>query len=122
MQRLINAPIVWIEAISHLGKAIRYVTKYVGKAPAKFSNLKRYWQSHNWLTEHREKTVLAWRRGTYTVRRTCWRDLLQQRACDRWSWFQTEDGVWHFFRPEYSEGRYGMQRAPPTAPPAEGEH
>lgn len=121
MKRLINAPIVWIEAISHLGKAIRYVTKYVGKAPAKFGNLKRYWQSHNWLTTHRERHVLEWKRGTYTVRRTCWRDLLQERVCDRWSWTQTEDGVWHFVRPEFSSGRYGLQRGPPSAARAQEE-
>jgi hypothetical protein len=113
MERLIAAPIVWIEAIEAVGKAVRYVTKYVGKAPAQFGKLKRYWQSHNWLTEHRERRKIEWKRGTYTVRRTNWRDFIQDRLCQGWSWYVDIGDLFHFTRPEFSCGAVGL-RSPPA--------
>jgi len=121
MERLISAPIVWIEAIEHVGKAVRYVTKYVGKAPAQFGRLKRYWQSLNWLSEHREKKAHDWKRGTYTVRRENWRELIQRRVVDRWSWWKDENAIWHFTKPEHSNGAYGLRSPPPPALASEVE-
>jgi len=42
---LLDAPIVWIEAIDQHRGVARYVSKYVGKDPAKFAGSKRYWKS-----------------------------------------------------------------------------
>lgn len=45
MQRLLNSPIVSIEAINNHSKIAGYVAKYLGKDPYKFGTSKRYWQS-----------------------------------------------------------------------------
>jgi len=45
MRELIGAPIVDIRKIKNLREVIRYVAKYVTKAPAQFGTAKRYWCS-----------------------------------------------------------------------------
>lgn len=120
MNRLIGAPIVWIEAIKSVPKAVHYVTKYVTKAPARFGPLKRYWQSQNWLPERREKTPLSWKRGEYIVQRERWRDFLQHRIAQGWSVWRDDEDIWHLLRPEYADWNFrktnsGEARGPPTA-------
>jgi len=48
MDELIDAPIVDIRALHNPSQAIRYVAKYITKAPARFGESKRYWSSQNW--------------------------------------------------------------------------
>lgn len=48
MRELINAPIVDVRRIQDVAKAVRYVAKYVAKAPARFGTFKRYWHSKGW--------------------------------------------------------------------------
>jgi len=48
MAELINAPIVDIRLIKRLSEVIRYVAKYVTKAPAKMGTAKRYWTSQGY--------------------------------------------------------------------------
>jgi hypothetical protein len=48
MRDLIGSPVVWIEQVKGTASAVRYVTKYVGKAPAQFGTAKRYWVSAGW--------------------------------------------------------------------------
>jgi len=48
MDELIGAPIVDIRALKNAQHAIRYVAKYISKAPARFGASKRYWCSRNW--------------------------------------------------------------------------
>jgi len=48
MSELINAPIVDIRLIRHAAEVIRYVAKYVTKAPAKMGSAKRYWSSQGY--------------------------------------------------------------------------
>lgn len=48
MRDLIGAGVCWIEKIGSTKRAIRYVTKYVTKAPAQFGATKRYWVSRDW--------------------------------------------------------------------------
>jgi hypothetical protein len=45
---IINSPIVNIQRVKSSKHAIWYVTKYCGKAPAKFGTAKRYWMSLDW--------------------------------------------------------------------------
>ena len=123
MQRLVASPIVWIERIKNTSHAVWYVTKYVGKAPAKFGNLKRYWKSKRWLQASREKRQLDWKRGDYIARRTSWRDLIQQRVVENWSWYVDDSEVWWFIKPEFSQGLVGWRQPPPrpataTSPPS----
>jgi len=48
MKELINAPIVDIRKIKNMREVIRYVAKYIAKAPAQFGSAKRYWCSKAW--------------------------------------------------------------------------
>jgi len=51
MKELINAPIVDIRKIKSVAQVVRYVAKYVTKAPAQFGTAKRYWCSTGWEPE-----------------------------------------------------------------------
>jgi len=48
MRELVNAPIVDIRKIKNMREVIRYVAKYIAKAPAQFGSAKRYWCSKAW--------------------------------------------------------------------------
>jgi len=48
MDQLAQSPIVDIRRIRNQREVIRYVAKYVTKAPAHFSGSKRYWSSQDW--------------------------------------------------------------------------
>ena len=53
MEKLIQAPIVWIKRIQSVGQAAYYVSKYVGKEPGHFDDCKRYWRTQNYeLTKY----------------------------------------------------------------------
>lgn len=48
MAEALASPIVDIRKVDNAGRAAAYVAKYMGKAPAKHGNLKRYWRSQDW--------------------------------------------------------------------------
>lgn len=48
MADLIGAPIVDIRAIKGMREVVRYVAKYITKAPKQFGHAKRYWSSRNY--------------------------------------------------------------------------
>lgn len=48
MRELIDAPIVDIRRVKNAREVIRYVAKYVTKAPKQFDRMKRYWSSGSW--------------------------------------------------------------------------
>lgn len=50
---------IWIEAVEQAGKAAKYVSKYLAKAPEAFEGCKRYWASHDWDLQKPEKFVSA---------------------------------------------------------------
>lgn len=72
MAELINAPIVDIRRIDGRGRAMGYVTKYVGKSPHQFGTSKRYWFSRDyapdWNTTRREPgaPIVEW----YVIRQS----------------------------------------------------
>jgi hypothetical protein len=49
MAELAGSPIVWIEVVKGAVSAVRYLTKYLTKNPARYGNSKRYWMSRGWL-------------------------------------------------------------------------
>lgn len=51
MAEIIESPIVDIRKIKNVRETIRYVAKYVTKAPARFGDNKRYWSSRTYDTE-----------------------------------------------------------------------
>jgi hypothetical protein len=55
MQEFIEAPIVDIRLIHNTRDVIRYVAKYIAKAPKQFGNAKRYWQSRDYALDKSEK-------------------------------------------------------------------
>lgn len=67
MAELIEAPVVDIRKIRNVREVIRYVAKYIAKAPAQFGQAKRYWCSQGWQlpadTHRQEETSYAapWR-------------------------------------------------------------
>lgn len=89
MSELIDAPIVDIRRIRDPKEVIRYVAKYVTKAPAKLGTCKRYWTSRSyeldeeepftpetfmgpgWTIDKRPLLVILneWRYSQYTCRR-----------------------------------------------------
>lgn len=56
MGELIESPIVDIRAIKNVRHVIRYVAKYITKAPAQFGTAKRYWCSRTWEAAPPAKT------------------------------------------------------------------
>lgn len=109
MQQMIAAPIVWIERIKGTRHAIKYVTKYVTKAPAQFGKGKRYWVSRKWEVNKPDKVArepFNWR--TTSVVRERWSELVQVRVAARWTWEDRGDGWYYFYKPGYHEGKSGL--------------
>jgi hypothetical protein len=108
MRELVGSPICWIEAVKGTSAAVRYVTKYVTKAPAQFGNAKRYYVSKRWrIDPEPEKPTFVFDRRIMHVQRLKWRDVLQERLLGRYTWSQTEDGWTRFFKPGLNGERYG---------------
>lgn len=57
LDELIGAPVVDIRAVRSARQVAAYVSKYVGKAPAKFGTSKRYWFTRDWSLCERLKAV-----------------------------------------------------------------
>jgi len=55
MGALIRSPIVDIRRIRNQREVIRYVAKYITKAPAQFGHAKRYWSSKDYEVDKTEK-------------------------------------------------------------------
>lgn len=49
MGALIDAPIVWVQAIDGAGQIAAYISKYIAKNPQRFAGTKRYWRSLDYL-------------------------------------------------------------------------
>jgi len=106
MRDLIGSPVVWIEQVKGTASAVRYVTKYVGKAPAQFGTAKRYWVSHGWVVgappaapaEPFDMTGI-------TVHRGRWRDILHEKICQRYWRSYLDDGWVRFWQP----GTFGVE-------------
>lgn len=97
MRELNGAPIVWIEQVHSTRKAINYVSKYIGKAPAQFGNRKRYWVSRGW--EVNAPTVPERERFnpiTTRVVREPWTQTLTRYPFQGFKHEIVEDG-WHRF-------------------------
>lgn len=58
MGEIIDSPIVDIRKIGNAKEVIRYVAKYITKAPAQFGTAKRYWCSRDWEAGERQEKSL----------------------------------------------------------------
>jgi len=57
MAELLSAPVVDIRRIRGRQEVVRYVAKYITKAPKQFGNAKRYWTSQNYALDSSEATA-----------------------------------------------------------------
>jgi len=57
MNELTESPIVDIRKIRNQKEVVRYVAKYITKAPAQFGSRKRYWSSGRWEPKYEPKTL-----------------------------------------------------------------
>jgi len=71
MRELIHSPIVDIRAIRNQGEVVRYVAKYITKAPKQFERSKRYWHSTRYEIEPPEEATTALKDGE-------WYEVLQR--------------------------------------------
>jgi len=70
MGELLESPIVDIRQIRNQREVIRYVAKYVTKAPHHFGTCKRYWSSQNWeLDSDRIDSQAARAPGPWAIER-----------------------------------------------------
>lgn len=75
---LLNAPVVWIERINAAAKIAAYVAKYIGKAPHKFSGVKRYWRSLDYIHDRKtwdeaiEANRGVWSKANYSIATAAW--------------------------------------------------
>jgi len=70
MAELIDSPIVDIRKIRSMKEVVRYVAKYVTKAPAQFGSAKRYWRTSDWdVRADTEKEAVFMEGGTWIVSR-----------------------------------------------------
>lgn len=100
LKELIGSPIVWIEQIKNTGQAVHYVTKYVGKEPAQFGTLKRYWMSRDYELEKTEvERQPVFDRNTMVIQRERYRELAHARYSQGWTSETTEDGWQRWYRP-----------------------
>jgi len=66
MGELIDSPIVDIRKIKNAKEVVRYVAKYITKAPAQFGTAKRYWSSSRYdegrdaFRKERPESILPW--------------------------------------------------------------
>lgn len=100
MGELLGSPICDIRKIENTKHAIRYVTKYVGKAPAQFGSLKRYWISKHYELnkgEPEEHEHIDWR--TTDVVRRRWSEMMTTRVAARYQWSDIGDGWYRFWKP-----------------------
>lgn len=97
MRKMIGAPIVWIERINSTSHAVRYVTKYVSKAPAQFGKGKRYWVSRGWqLHETSQVERPIFDPMTTRVIREHWEETLFKHPRQGFDHAILDDG-WHRF-------------------------
>lgn len=76
MRLEIGAPVVGVEAVKDQARVGWYIAKYVGKAPHKFSTLKRYWHSRDWRVVPRAPRLLPVGGQVF--------DLVTSMSLDRW--------------------------------------
>jgi hypothetical protein len=121
MRELLNSPIVDIRQIKGQQGAISYVTKYVTKEPAQFGRAKRYFASHDWRVNAGEPVEHCQiDRSAVVVIRRPWRDEIQQRVLQGWTWETLPDGWQRFHRPGSMPWSEIKARAgPPSGPGVE---
>lgn len=119
MKELANSPIVDIRRIKNAREVVRYVAKYITKAPAQFGSRKRYWHSGHWEVDPYEKPETPEQSAYHWTidRRPLWLIALDwtQRAWSvnhqREDWLTGHPLVWP------AESDYGQEPPEPSPVP-----
>jgi len=94
MGELTHAPIVHIERVRGIREAVRYLAKYLTKAPARFGDSKRYWSSRHWLTDDQKlyddgtPKFLRWMLARAPIA-----SLLVEGIDDGYTWRELREGL-----------------------------
>lgn len=73
---LIDSPVCWVERIHGKSKIASYITKYISKNPERFTGVKRYWRSLDYLFPPDPEDEPARARGAaWEIERIEWRFL-----------------------------------------------
>lgn len=107
MERLIGAPICWIEEVKQTRKLANYVAKYCGKNPQRFGTCKRYWTSTDWLLVPKEEKQ-RWKIGDPVVSRSSNSIEEYERTEHCWARIVFWEGKW--LHSAYAFGDDGPQR------------
>jgi len=90
MQDLIGAPVVDIRKIRNQREVVRYVAKYITKAPEQFGSAKRYWHTpdyevEKWSPEKDEATPT----GRWSIDRRSYRAIITEWSLE--GWYEIDD-------------------------------
>jgi len=90
MQDLIGAPIVDIRKIRNQREVVRYVAKYITKAPEQFGSAKRYWHTPDyevdkWSPEKDEAAPS----GRWSIDRRSYRTIITEWSLE--GWYEIDD-------------------------------
>jgi len=111
-EKLTGSKIVDIRAVKHLANAVRYVAKYVGKAPAQFGKFKRYYRSQDWdlrpANDDWQTDEFDW--SDFERKRENGQTVIQNLVSQGYGPEPLQAGVTRFWKPGYWEPA-------PTGPP-----
>lgn len=90
-----RAPIVYIERVTKAHDVVRYLFKYIGKAPHQFGSCKRYWSSMDYdLIDNRLDESERVQTDRCELVRTNFNNYLYARFSEGYQPHFTEKGVW----------------------------
>jgi len=110
MQDLIGAPVVDIRKIRNQREVVRYVAKYITKAPEQFGSAKRYWHTPDyevdkWSPEQDDASPS----GKWSIDRRSYRAIITEWSLEGWYEIDDDSPVVRFIR-DIPEAR---DRGPP---------
>lgn len=115
MGQMIGSPICWIEQIHNTKHAVRYVTKYITKAPAQFGTGKRYWISRGWEINKGDRVEAARQdMAGVSVRRQRWQETLNSLFLTVRAFEPLDDGWLRLYTTK--EGAQMRERSPCDPP------
>jgi len=99
MRELLNAPIVDIRRVRGVRQAVRYIAKYVAKAPARFGTFKRYWMSRGYELEPDDEPERHPSAGPgWTLVKECLHRVFEKWLEEGWTGRADGPGVYIGFR------------------------
>jgi hypothetical protein len=91
------------------GKEVaRYISKYIGKAPARFGTAKRYWHSKDWAPKKKDE---AWTGEELPfplkLTKQSWKEALDATYRTNWHMIAPREGLRLFYKPSHPQWALG---------------